>query len=442
MLSEVYWSLYFAKSKAAVYWRELDSFSDLNPAQRKQRLSEMLLAQVRYFGYRRDALPEWREAAGVTSPLELWEIWQHLPILTKIDIQDRYIPEEIRDAFGVNGIINQTGGSTGEPTRFLWDSESIKRRAAAQYYCWKKFGWRPGTPTVCLWGSPRDLGLAANRRFKWLTNLRNVRTVAGFAFDSSTVEQTKAFLNRHEQVAIYGYTSLLDQLARALQDQRYVVPENKVVAAWSGAEAVEREQAERFEDVFGTRIRNQYGGREFGAIAFEDGNNGPLKLLRPNVFIEIVDDAGRPCGPGEVGRILITTLHGRGTPFLRYENGDLGRYDISDLDESGIGALASIEGRKSGLVRLKNNRVVHNTFWGMLIKEFPQVKQFQVRQHRDQSIVIRLRGERLSDEDEQRLRGLVGNMVMDTPFRLEWVDKIPLTREGKLIQVHSEFNLE
>jgi phenylacetate-CoA ligase len=271
-----------------------------------------------------------------------------------------------------------------------------------------------------------------------MRRLKNTELVDGFAFDETTVERARMFLDANDQVSIYGYSSLLEQLADAFRNQGLSVPAGKVQAVWNGAEAVTAEQSEAFHAVFGREIQNQYGGREFGALAYQTSDSDGLNLLRPNVFAEIVDDAGQPCVPGEIGRIVLTTLIGKGTPFLRYENGDLGTYAANGVDESGIFKLSSLEGRLSGMVRLNGGRVVHNAFWGMLIKEFAGVDQFQVRQARDRSIAILLKGERISPVDEQRLRMLLENTLKETPLTISWVDKIPLTREGKLIQVHSD----
>ena len=40
------------------------------------------------------------------------------------------------------------------------------------------------------------------------------------------------------------------------------------------------------------------------------------------MILEILDEAGRPCGPGETGRVVLTDLHNFATPLIRYEIGD------------------------------------------------------------------------------------------------------------------------
>jgi phenylacetate-CoA ligase len=44
---------------------------------------------------------------------------------------------------------------------------------------------------------------------------------------------------------------------------------------------------------------------------------------REHCLIEIVDEEGRACGPGETGRIVITGLSNFAMPLIRYDTGDL-----------------------------------------------------------------------------------------------------------------------
>ena len=48
------------------------------------------------------------------------------------------------------------------------------------------------------------------------------------------------------------------------------------------------EQVTRFRDVFGVPILNYYGGRELGTIAAQHEAGGPLHLVRPYVFVELI----------------------------------------------------------------------------------------------------------------------------------------------------------
>ena len=136
---------------------ELDQFPALRPDRQREELSRRLLAQVRYFAGRPDALPEWREAAKARTPQDLWRIWPDLPVVDKNMLQTRF-QIEVMERAGVKGRRRSTGGSTGNPTHFLHDEAMTRAGNATMIYAQIRMGWRPGDPLVLLWGSERDIG--------------------------------------------------------------------------------------------------------------------------------------------------------------------------------------------------------------------------------------------------------------------------------------------
>ena len=71
-------------------------------------------------------------------------------------------------------------------------------------------------------------------------------------------------VRRHSRVAIYGFTSMLEFLAREVVAREILLPPGRVVTAWSGGEMLYPEQSDVFRRSFGVPILNCYGGRELG----------------------------------------------------------------------------------------------------------------------------------------------------------------------------------
>ena len=65
-----------------------------------------------------------------------------------------------------------------------------------------------------------------------------------------------------------------------------------------------------------------YSSQEFGYIALQCPDAHTYHVQSEAVYVEILDGPGGPCRPGEVGRVVISTLHNYATPLLRYEMGD------------------------------------------------------------------------------------------------------------------------
>ena len=418
--------------------RSLDAFTRLSPGDQRLIIWERLLAQIRYFGDRGDALPEWREAAKARTWQELSGIWADLPIVTKETLRRQFPPEGIRDRFGVQGHPDASGGSTGEPTRFLHDAGMIAASGASTCFGRQRMGWRPGMPTIILWGSERDLGRSTPLLKRISQRLLSFHMLDGYRIHQETLDRCAHLIRLHRPVAMYGFTSILTHVAREFQRRQITFPQGSVQAAWNGGEMLFQDDAELFRSVFGVPLLNCYGGRELGLMACQWEGGGPMRVVRPYLMLEVVDDRGRPVEPGSPGRLLWTSTVCRGTPFLRYEIGDIGSYVASDCDLSGIHQLRQIEGRIGSVLILPNGRAANMLFWNHLFKEFPEVHQFQIRLRADRSVLILLKGEVLAPGRQGQLEGMVHGFLGDTPVTFRQTERIPLTSQGKLIQVVRE----
>jgi phenylacetate-CoA ligase len=178
-----------------------------------------------------------------------------------------------------------------------------------------------------------------------------------------------------------------------------------------------------------------------GSIACQQIEGGPLLISRPWYFVEIVDDQGRPVQPGESGAVLVTSTICRGTPFLRYRIGDAATFDNACCNESGISGLSRLDGRLAGILQLADGRRINNIVWNHLFKEFAEVEQFQVVVQKNGALRLRLKGAAHRPTDDSRLQQAISRLLRDNAFEITWVDQIPLTSRGKLLQVVQEGDL-
>jgi phenylacetate-CoA ligase len=185
-------------------------------------------------------------------------------------------------------------------------------------------------------------------------------------------------------------------------------------------------------------VLNRYGGRELSVTAFQESEGAPLRVLRPWLFLEIVDDAGKAVAPGETGRLLLTSTICRGTPFLRYEIGDMGSYLVGDCDESGIRRIATLDGRNAGAIRLDDGRIVSSIYWNHLLKDFPEVRQFQVRVKARGQLSMLLVGKGFTEDRSDQLKATLRLVWKEQPIDLIWTRAIPRSAQGKLVQVVHE----
>jgi phenylacetate-CoA ligase len=431
------WWRRFAQREACP-WTDLAVFPASRPDERRRILAGRLLAQIRCFGRRADALPEWREASRIESPEDLWKVWPSLPIVTKQMLHSRFHGLELQSRLHVHGCVKSTGGSTGEPTVVFHDEPMMRATNAASTYTRIKMGWRPGMASVKLWGSERDISRKIGLRTRLYNGLLREMIVDGYRLTDQTVDQALSLIRRYKPVAIWGFTSMLDFLARKTLALGAGLPAGTVQTAWNGGEMLFEDQVETFRKAFGVPILNRYGGRELSVMACQFNDGGPLVVLRPWLLVEIVNDRGLPASPGESGRLLWTSTVCRGTPFLRYEVGDLGSFSATHQDESGVGAIQQLQGRAAGLLTLPDGRTINCIYWNHLFKEFPEAQQFQVVLQNNGGIKILLKGAGFTPERETELRQILRTFLGPIAVHLLWAESIPLTRYGKLVQVVCE----
>ncbi len=437
MLSAGLWSCYASAKGLPAIYGSLDAHASMRSDQAKMEIGLRLQAQVRYFGARCDALPEWKEAARIQNPLDLISAWSYLPVLSRQDLNKRFSASEIKKRFGIAGIVSQTGGSTGEPTAYLHDKRMLQASTAARSYCRMKAGWRPGMKTISIWGSDRDIGKASSLGNRISGRLRNEWIVGGYKLSQETTDQVAKLIGENEEVAIYGFSSMLEFVAQDILKRGIHIQSGAVVAAWNGGEMLQPRQSELFKLAFGVPLLNLYGSRELSAMAYQDRPGQGLRVLRPLHYLEIVNDQNQPVSVGETGRLLWTSTVCRGTPLLRYECGDLGRYEARGVDESGIREIAELTGRSAGLIEI-NGKTINALFWNHLFKDYPEIEQFQVAVKSARALEIRLKGKPFSEDQEVRLRFLLNEMTGSAPVSLRWVDQMTRTKQGKLEQVLRE----
>ena len=109
--------------------------------------------------------------------------------------------------------------------------------------------------------------------------LRNEQLLAGYKMTPQLIDSVLDLARRNRPVCIYGFTSMLEYVARGVVGPKCALPPGYVRAAWNGGEMLFQEQSELFRKAFGVPILNRYGGRELSAMACQLKDGGPLHIF-------------------------------------------------------------------------------------------------------------------------------------------------------------------
>jgi phenylacetate-CoA ligase len=253
------------------------------------------------------------------------------PILRKDEIRahfEQFMEPSLRAEFqrgkarGYSWVEVKSGGTTGTPTTVLHDRDFRDWGRAGRLYSQYLCGFPLGTPHFKLWGSMREIN-QANDSFprRAMNRLLRVQPLNAFLMSeermAAYVRQIDAATNRH----LMAYVDAADQLARFIEKKGLRVRPLETIMACAGT--VTDDVRARLQRVFGARVHNKYGSRECAELACECERGG-FHIYGAGVHLEAVDERGEPVPPGTTGRILVTLLHNRRFPMIRYEIGDVG----------------------------------------------------------------------------------------------------------------------
>ena len=200
-------------------------------------------------------------------------------------------------------------------------------------------------------------------------------------------------------------------------------------------------QKELMEKSFNCPVANEYGTTECGIVAFAC-REGRMHLMTHNLAVEVVDPGtGAHVQPARPGEIVITELHGRHMPFIRYRLGDTVTVSTGPC-RCGLQSpcLEQIEGRLEDMIQTPDGRKVAG---GMLYYTLTEgIQQFKAIQRAvDRLEVFIVKGPSFSDAwlagVRAQWRDYLGE-AMKIDFR--FVDHIPADRSGKLRYFVPEFD--
>lgn len=188
---------------------------------------------------------------------------------------------------------------------------------------------------------------------------------------------------------------------------------------------------------WGVPIVDMYTCQEAGYLALQCPEQQHYHVQSENVLLEVVDEQGRRCAPGEVGRVLITSLNNFATPLIRYEIGDYAEVGEACSCGRGLPVLKRIMGRYRNLLMLPDG----TRRWPRLgyqggLRDIAPIDLMQMIQCDQTHIDVRLvMPRRLSAAEQENLTGFIRkNLGYPFSLRFEYVDGIRNPANGKAEQ--------
>lgn len=392
------------------------------PPERLQELQLQQFAQV--FRHAATTVPYYRErfapwAEGITS----WEQYRALPVSTRREVQQAGADMHGTVVPPSHGavITTQSSGSTGSPlvtlgtawTQLLWQAlllrdhlwhgrdlrgklAAIRSKTADGHVP----NWGPATAAFHTGPSVvRSLAASLDDQLRWLAE-ENPDYVLSFTTNlqalASRSLQLGVRLPRLRQVRTYG------EMLRP--EMRGIVRE-----AWS------------------VELVDSYSSEELGYIALQCPESEHYHVQSESLIVEVLDESGAPCGPGETGQVVVSTLHNFAMPLLRYASGDYAEVGAPCACGRGLPVLRRIVGRQRNMLLRPDGSRYWPSFPSEAWANIAPIEQFQVIQRDLDRVELRVVAPRelTSVETSKMLAALRQALACDYRMTLLRLAQIP-----------------
>lgn len=361
------------------------------------------------------------------------EKWSRLPILTRSELQrlgavmtSQRIPSAHKPTNSI-----QTSGSTGMPiktlgtalTRLYWNAINLRdhawhRRDLSGKLAAIRSSGRNKLPKEGLvlpnWGPP---------------TAEVYKTGPAAALSVQTyIDEQADWLCKQDPDYLITYPSNLQALAEYFQRTGQNLTRLRELRTYG--ETVNPELRDVCQRTFGVPLVDMYSSQEVGYIALQCPDHEHYHVQSESVLVEILNQNNEPCRPGEVGQVVITTLHNYAMPLIRYAILDYAEPGPECSCGRSLPVLNRIMGRQRNMLILPNGKQTWPTFPSKSWEHIGSIQQMQLVQKSLEHIEVRYVAERLlSPAQEQELIDILCKRFKH-PFVISFANQERIERSG------------
>jgi len=374
-------------------------------------------------------------------PDALWEIWRDVPILSKSALREHgeiihaaKVPEDqlplaSTSSSGSTGIVVEV--RTTAITRAMWSALTVRE------HLWRRrdFSKRLG---VIRYRSPSTRSQTSQDQSSWGPPASDLYTTGASSVIhiGNDIELLANWLVHFDPHYLLTHPSIAEPVlerAIALTTRPLNLEELRFIG-----EPVDPDLERRLNARYNIAVTEVYSANEVGVIAFRCEGGG-LHVQSESLLVEILDDAGRPCAPGETGHVVATALHNLATPLIRYDLGDYAIAGGACACGRTLPVIGQIRGRVRNLVRTPGGKRSWPVDLGR-VRSVPAIRQAQFVQTSIDTIQLVFVSDRPLTAEEERRATQAVRSALDYDFNVELVrvESIPRGPTGKFEEFMSQ----
>jgi len=338
-----------------------------------------------------------------------------------------------------------TTGSTGRPIRvqttqvtaLFWQAFTFRE------HLWQRRDFRAKLGAIRILGGDTAMPPDGLRISNWgpsTAPLVDTGPAVALSVDKSTLDEQWLWLQREQPQYLLAFPSVAEALAkRCLETGASLAGLRELRTLGEALPVGLRRLVRKAWDV---PIADMYTAQEVGHIALQCPGHEHYHVQSENLLVEVLDDNGDPCAPGQIGRVVLSGLHNFATPLLRYAIGDYAEVGEPCPCGRGLPVLTRIQGRVRNMLRLPDG----TTRWPILgqfipeLERLPPVRQYQLVQKSIERIEAQIAVTQPLTAEQEAILIAMWQRSLGHPFEISinYVDMIPRGAGGKFEEFRSE----
>jgi phenylacetate-CoA ligase len=402
---------------------------------------ELLAHQYRQLGallhHARATVPFYRTRladTGLTDEQALTpEGWRRMPLLTRLDIRQLQADLTTTHLPNGHGSIhrNKTSGSTGQFLEVLgtaidtlmWEALTLRDdRWHQRDYSGRLVAIRSGRYQQ----DPQAVSDFPTWGLKTALHLYKTGPMTVF-YHLMPIPRQVELLEARSPHYLVIYPSNARALCRYARRRPVRLPDLRAVLTYG--EPVPADVRAACRETWGVPVHDIYCCEELGYIAAQCPRFEHYHVLSETVLVEILDEQGRPCAPGQLGRVVLTPLHSFAMPLIRYAIGDYAEVGDPCPCGRGLPVLQRIPGRQRNRVALPDGRRTWpdiSALWAAV----PDVEQIQLIQRSEDHVEVRYAREQPLSPAEEHAGGERIHRALGHRFRLTFTHQDTIARQS------------
>ncbi len=314
---------------------------------------------------------------------------------------------------------SRSGSTTGEPIEAIVDKRAAAFETFAYFKGLRWMGWKPEMSMVRFFGGSLGMSKTPSIRAKIYQKLTHSISIPAFSLSKDNSQFYYNQIKGKRSICLIGYPSAIYNFAEFLKELNLSAPKVDLIITTS--EQLIKDWELSLSEYFNCPIKSYFGCGEVQSLGFQSlGENSHYLVPSEHVIVE----------SDKNNNLLLTQLHNKARPLIRYQNGDTGI--VGSINRSTV--IHSLEGRTADYFTRSNGEKVSPVFGTHSIFQAGiPVEKYQYIRHPIGFIEFRYSMQReLNEIEKSKIQSIV-DLVMQEKQEIRFMKDKPfeISASGK-----------